>query len=124
MAEIPRPSPSRRPPAPPLDEPQTDPGLHAALQRHDNKLTMRSVLVAIGAVAMGTVTAVMFVDNRVQAQVDAGTRVQAAEQKALDTRLQTLEKRFDRFDAKMDLLLDAQRVPAWKRPPPSDGGSP
>jgi hypothetical protein len=121
MADPPRASP--RPPAPPLEEPLTDPSLHAALARHDNKLTWRSIFIAVGAVASGVVLGIIFIDNRVQAQTDAGVRVVQAEQKAIEARVQTLEKRFDRFDQKMDLMLDAQRVPDWKRPPPLDGGT-
>lgn len=92
------------------------------LDAHDNKLTLRSVLIAVASVAVGTVTAIIFVDNRVRAETDAGMQVQAAELKAVDARVTTLEKRFDRFDAKMDLLLDANRVPQSVRPPPVDGG--
>jgi hypothetical protein len=46
----------------------------------------------------------------------------AAEQKAVDARVATMEKRMDRVDEKLDLLLDAALVPAWKRPAPLDGG--
>lgn len=91
------------------------------LDAHDNKLTIRSVLIAVGSVAIGTVTALIFIDNRVAAETDAGMRVQAAELKGVDARVTTLEKRFDRFDQKMDALLDAAHVPASKRPP-RDGG--
>ena len=119
---LPRPSP--QPPLNPLDEMKTDPALHAALQRHDNKLTWRSVFIAVCAVAMSVTTAILFIDNRVAAQTDAGVRVISAEQKAIDARVTTLEKRFDRFDAKLDLALDAMRVPQSVRPPPIDGGLP
>lgn len=123
MAKTDPPRPSPRPMFPPElpNEPKTDPHLRAALDRHDNKLTVRSVLIAGGALVAGITTAIIFVDNRVAAQTDAGVRVLAAEQRAIDTRLTTTEKRLDRFDDKLDLLLDAARVPAWKRPP-SDGG--
>lgn len=124
MADVPRPAQGPRPPSPPLEEPQTDPSLSAALARHDNKLTVRSVLIAAGAVASGVVLALNFVDNRVAAQTDAGVAVIKAEQKAVDARVTTMEKRLDRVDDKLDLLLDAARVPQWKRPAPLDGGSP
>lgn len=122
MAEVPPPAASPRPPLNPLDEMKTDPSLHAALQRHDNKLTVRSVFIAVGAVATGVIAGLMFIDARVAAAADAGVRVVTAEQKGLDARVTTLEKRFDRFDTKLDLALDAMRVPQWKRPPSEDGG--
>lgn len=140
----PKPSPSPHPRTersrdPRLDEPKTDPYLrvkldemaHATeeqLRKHDNKLTLRSLMVAVGAVATGVVAVIVFIDNRVQAQTDAGNRATSAELKAQDARLTTLEKRFDRFeernDKQMNLLLDANGVPKSKRPPPlvKDGG--
>lgn len=83
---------------------------------------LSTLLTAIGVVLVAVVASIVFVDNRVAAQTDAGVAVIKAENKAMDARVTTLEKRFDRFDQKMDLLLDAQRVPEWKRPPPLDGG--
>lgn len=126
MAEIPRPSPARRPDIRPDidDEPKTDPGLQAAFMRHDNKLTMRSIVIAAGTLATGLAAVLVFLDNRVAAQTDAGVAVMRAEQKAIDARVTTMEKRLDRVDDKLDLLLDAARVPQWKRPPPLDGGTP
>lgn len=127
------------------DEPKTDPGrevdvrylklklaaereiLEESLAKHDNKLTLRSIVVAVAAVGAAVVTGILFVDNRVQAQVDAGVRVQAAEVRGIDTRVTTLEKRFDRFeertDKQMNAVLDALRVPETKRPPKLDGGT-
>lgn len=122
MADAPRASP--RPPEPSLDEPLTDPSLHAALSRHDNKLTMRSLLIACGALVTGVATFFVFIDSRIAYATDAGVRVIAAEQKAVDARVTTMEKRVDRIDEKLDLLLDAARVPQWKRPAPLDGGLP
>ncbi len=121
------PIPSPRPPENPPDRTQSGEFravVEPMLKEHDNKLTVRSVVVAIAAVAMGTFTAVTFVHNRVAAQGDAGVRVQAAEAKADEARVPTMEQRLDRVDDKLDLLLDAARVPAWKRPPPRDGGEP
>ena len=106
------------------DEPQTDPRLQAAFARHEQKLTLRSVGFAIAAVAGTVVAGILFVDNRVAAQTDAGVAVIKAEQKGLDARVTTMEKRLDRVDDKLDLLLDAARVPQWKRPAPLDGGRP
>jgi hypothetical protein len=117
---------SPKPPANPPEKTQTGEFravVQPMLDEHDNKLTWRSVLIAITSVAVGTITAIIFVDNRVRAETDAGMQVQSAELKAVDARVTTLEKRFDRFDAKMDALLDAAHVPASKRPP-RDGGDP
>jgi hypothetical protein len=125
-SQPPRPSPRPSYERPDVrdDEPRTDPSLHAALRRHDNKLTLRSFVIAAGALATGVASVLMFLDNRVAAATDAGVAVLKAEQKGLDARTTTLEKRLDRVDDKLDLLLDAARVPQWKRPPPLDGGSP
>jgi hypothetical protein len=106
------------------DEAKTDPRMHAALARHDNKLTLRSVAIAAGTLATGIAMFFVFIDARIAHATDAGVRVQAAELKAVDARVTTMEKRLDRVDDKLDLLLDAARVPTWKRPPPLDGGSP
>jgi hypothetical protein len=117
---------SPKPPSNPPEKTQTGEFravVQPMLDEHDNKLTWRSVLIAITSVAVGTVTAIIFVDNRVRAETDAGMQVQSAELKAVDARVTTLEKRFDRFDAKMDALLDAAHVPQSKRPP-RDGGDP
>jgi hypothetical protein len=101
------------------------------LKRHDNKLTVRSIMVAVGAVTAGVIAAVLFVDNRVAAQTDAGIKGVVEQVKGQDARLTTLEKRFDRFDEKLDraseqneIMLDRLGVPKWKRPPPLDGGTP
>jgi hypothetical protein len=119
--------PTPRPPSPPLDEPGTDPALRAVkadmrseLNWQGAKLTIAMSVVAV-ATAFG---AYRFVLNEAAAQTDAGMRVQAGEQKALEARITTLEKRFDRFDAKMDAALDALRVPQSARPPPMPDGGP
>ena len=126
MADAPRPSP--RPDIPPdHGEEKTDPAIRAVKQTMRSELNWQGakLTVATAVVAIGTAFgAYRFVLGEAAAQTDAGVRVLAAEQKAMDTRLTTLEKRFDRFDAKMDLLLDAQRVPRSLRPPPLDGGGP
>lgn len=135
MAEAPGPLPSRRPEyAPELpDEPKTDPGsmvdadyVKRKLEQQGHKLTLRSMAAAIAAVATTVVAGLIFIDNRVAAQTDAGVRVLDAQQKGIDARVTTMEKRLDRVDDKLDLLLDAARVPKWKRPVPltADGGVP
>jgi hypothetical protein len=120
---VPPPAPSRQVPAPPLEEPLTDPSLHAALSRHDNKNTWRSIIIAGGALVTGVATFFVFIDARIAHATDAGVAVLKAEQKGIDARVTTMEKRVDRIDDKLDLLLDAARVPQWKRPPPLDGGA-
>lgn len=49
--------------------------LDGELKKHDNRLTFRSVIVAICAVAVSVIMAIIFIDNRVQAQTDAGVKV-------------------------------------------------
>lgn len=90
---------------------------------------LRDLAVAIGAVGFAVVASIIFVDNRVAAQTDAGMKVQSARHEALETRVKTLEQRFDRFedrtDKQMNAALDALRVPLAARPPPLplDGGA-
>lgn len=123
MAEPPRMTPAPfRPDLP--EEPKTDPAIRVvkkAMRKELNwqgaKLTIATAVVAVGT-AFGAYRAIL---SEAAAQTDAGVRVLAAEQRAIDVRLTTTEKRLDRFDDKLDLLLDAARVPQWKRPP-SDGG--
>jgi cell division protein FtsB len=125
--------PSPQPPKNPDDRTQSgemravvEPMLEESMRQHDRKMTFRgwlmAVITAVGAVAATVVITLIFIDNRVLAQTAQSNAVQDAKQEALKARVETLEKRFDRFDAKMDLMLDAQRVPEWKRPPPLDGG--
>lgn len=102
-------------------EPGTDPAIRVVkkamrseLNWQGAKLTVATVVVAVGT-AFGAFT---FIRNEARAQTDAGMQVETAERKALEVRVQTLEKRFDRFDQKMDAALDALRVPQSARPPP------
>lgn len=105
-----------------------EPMLEESLRQHDKKMTLRgwamAMVTAIGAVATTVTVTLVFIDNRVLAQTAQANAVQDAKLTAAVSRVETLEKRFDRFDTKMDLMLDAQRVPEWKRPPPLslDGG--
>lgn len=130
MPDAPRPSPGLGFPPDLPDEPKTDPairavkeGMRSELNWQGAKLTIMTAVVAV-ATAFG---AYRFVLGEAAAQTDAGMRVQAAEQKALDARVTTLEKRFDRFedrtDKQMNAALDALRVPQSVRPPPLDGGA-
>lgn len=105
-----------------------EPMLEESLKLHDRKMTLRgwfmALVTAVGAVAATVTVTLIFIDNRVLAQTTQANAVQDAKLSAVVSRVETLEKRFDRFDTKMDLMLDAQRVPAALRPPPLvlDGG--
>lgn len=102
------------------------------LQEHDNKLTIRSVLVAVGSVVAGVVSMVLFVDNRVAAQTDAGVKVHESRISTLEQqrtgdrsenniRFERIELSQQRTEKKLDALLDRLDVrnPA---PTPKDGG--
>ena len=127
---VPLPVETPRPPASPPERTQTGEFravVEPMLRAHDNKLTLRSVAVAIGAVAVGVATALVFIDNRVQAQTDAGIKVHeqriiTLEQNATADREKQahdnkrLNKKVDRLEDKLDLLLDKVNVPKSKRP--------
>lgn len=123
------PEPSPRPPENPPERTQTGEFravVEPMLDAHDRKMTLRgwitALVTAVSMTGLGVVTAIIFVDNRVAAQTAKSAEVVTEKHDALRARVETLEKRFDRFDAKMDLMLDAQRVPQSIRPPPLDGG--
>jgi hypothetical protein len=141
MADPPRPSPRPRVDRPDvgLDEPKTDPGLQAALQRHDWKLTVRSIIIAGGTLITGIVSVFVFIDNRVAAQTDAGVkvheeRISTLEQQRKEDRAE-LDARLKRIEAnanadheltlgtsqKVDKLLERFNVPN-PAPAPKDGG--
>lgn len=113
------------------DEPKTDPGLRAALQRHDNKLTVRSLVIAGGAVLTAIASVMTFIDSRVAHATDAGYRVlesrtTANEQRSKDVAGELIDFKSEqravnsRTDAKLDALLSAMRV---RNPAPApDGG--
>lgn len=121
------------------DEPKTDPGLAAALARHDNKLTVRSVLIAGGCLIAGVTSALVFIDNRVAAQTDAGVRVHEQRISTLEQQRQSdrteMNERLERIEKnanadheltlgtsqKMDALLNKLNVPN-PAPAPKDGG--
>lgn len=132
MSRVPLPPlPSPEPPHPLDDEPKTDPGLRAAFQRHDNKMTVRSFVIAVGAVATGVASVLTFIDSRVAHATDAGYRVlesrtTANEQHAKDIRGELVDFKAEqraanaRTDAKLDAALSAMRV---RNPAPApDGG--
>lgn len=99
------------------EEPRTNPRIKRERKRTDLKLI--GVAVVSISTAFGAYRVVL---SEAAAQTDAGVRVLSAELRGHESRLTTSEKRVDRMDDKLDLLLDAARVPQWKRPPPLDGG--
>lgn len=134
MTDVPLPAAGPALPQNPPDRTQTGEFravVEPMLQEHDNKLTLRSVMVAVAAVAVGTVTALVFIDNRVSAQTDAGIKVHeqrivTLEQNATSDREKQahdnkrINKKVDRLEDKLDLLLDNARVPKSKRPQKDD----
>lgn len=102
---------------------------------------LRALAAAIGIVASAVVAVIIFIDNRVQAQTDAGVkvheeRITTLEQQRKDDKAE-VNIRFDRVELnqnadhsliigvsqKMDALLRAQGVPN-PAPTPKDGGGP
>lgn len=113
-------------------EPKTDPRLIPALRRHDQraarKTNLKFLAWAVGVVASGLV----FIDNRVRAQTDAGVAVHEArigtleQQRTLDRteangRFERIEAQGSRTEAKIDALLQRFSVPN-PAPAPRDGG--
>lgn len=137
------PSPSPRPdvgrPNQLNDEPKTDPGLREALARHDTKLTVRSVIVAAGALVAGIASFFVFIDARIARAADAGiqlheSRLSTVEQQRVADRSE-MNARFQRLEdnqnadrslslgtsQKIDRLLERFNVPN-PAPAPKDGG--
>lgn len=124
MAEKPpRPSPSPRPQADRFDaldgleEPPTDPRIQPALQRHDWKNLVRSIVISGGMLITALVSMLVFVDNRVAAQTDAGIKVHESRIGALEQqrsadraenngRFERIEGSQQRTEKKLDALLD------------------
>lgn len=84
-------------------EPDTNPGqpvdaayfkkkLHAELQRRGRVDWLRNIAVAVGSVAAGVFSGVMFLDNRVQAQTDAGMARVTEKAAGQEARILTLEQ--------------------------------
>lgn len=135
--EPPQPLPSPRPPVVDGSDGRT-PAYGVAtppyVQRKVDEVLskLRTLGVAVAAVAATVVAAIVFVDNRVQAQTDAGVRVhenrigtleqQRKEDRSENaTRFERLEAGQARTDAKLDAVLDRLRVPN-PAPTPKDGG--
>lgn len=101
MAEI---VPSPRPPAPPLDEPKTDPAIRIVkksmrkeLNWQGAKLTIATTVIAIGT-AFGAYRVVL---SEAAAQTDAGVRVH--EQRIVTLEQQQKETRSDLHELQMDI---------------------
>lgn len=144
MAERPpRPSPSPRPQTErpelgELEEPQTDPrllahdpqALHQYLkQKRDEEHAafmgkIKALAAAIAVVAAAVIGAILFLDNRVEAQTKRHLEVQTERHDVLKGRVDRVEQQASNFDKKLDLALDALRVPQSVRPQPLDGGRP
>lgn len=75
------------------------------------KVNLKTLVISVSLVATSTVATLIFLDTRVASETRKGMRVAEAEHKALDSRVTTLEKRFDRFDQKMDAVMDKLGVP-------------
>ncbi len=117
---------------PPELPPETPSGVHRAMKSEMNwqgaKMTVAMVVVAVST-AFGAYRVIL---GEALAQTDAGIKVEAAQREALQTRVRTTEKsverledKVDRQSQKMDLVLDALRVPERLRPEPMpmrDGG--
>lgn len=125
-SDIPRPAASRMPPRP-LDK-DTSPDIATGRYVKSKVNPLVKQIRALGVVSGVIVTSVagffVFMDNRVEAQTKKANEVQSEKHDALKARVETLEKRFDRFeertDKQMNAALDALRVPDTKRPPPLD----
>jgi hypothetical protein len=147
--------PSPHPPEPDDDEPRTDPGravdveyLKAKLEEvaslHDRKIRnsgwLRTVVATIGGTGIAIAMFVLFVDNRVRAQTDAGVLVheqrivtleeqRKSDRVEMNGRLERIETNANADHAlalgvsqKVDRLLEKFNVPN-PAPTPTDGGS-
>ncbi len=119
-------------------EPTTNPGMTvdvAYLKRklaeelaESEKHVKNSGWIRSGALLLGLIGTIglgyQWLLNEARAQARREIAATDAGLKGLDARVTTTEKRLDRIDDKLDLALDALRVPLSKRPPPVDGGNP
>lgn len=96
-----------------------------------NKINVQSIIVAIGAVAVAVCTSLLFIDNRVHAQTDAGiavheSRIVALEQQVPQLRTEVYEGRQD-TRALQEVIMTNQRSDRLSRPlappPKPDSGS-
>lgn len=117
-------------------EPKTDPGLHAAFRRHDNKLTLRSFIIAATSVATGVAAVLVFIDTRVAHATDAGVkvheqRIQVLEAGAKEQRAENAATRQEVREMRGELrelyttVRTGRRSEALEQPVPKlDGGTP
>lgn len=118
---------------------QVEEEMNALLKKQDTSLNLRGVVVGIASVAASVIAVIIFLDNRVAAQTDAGIKVheqriatleqqRTADRKEANDRLERFELNQNADHAvglgnsqKLDALLAAQRVPN-PAPTPKDGG--
>lgn len=93
--------------------------------RHERRVSLGQMVAFLG-VCFG---ALFEVRREAQAQVDAGLSLQEQKHAALqkqvdhqDATIRRTEDKVDRLDRKVDVVLDALRVPERKRPPRADAG--
>jgi len=94
------------------EEPTTNPGatvnvsylrakLHEEFKAKGRRDWFRDILIAVGAVGASVVAGILFVDNRVQAQTDAGVRVHESRIVALEQ--QQAQVRTDVHEVQLDI---------------------
>lgn len=123
-----------------VEEPRTDPAIRILrerveqsfeqkLKKHDDKLTWRSIAVAVGGVAATVVAGLLFIDNRVAAQTDAGVKVHESRITALEQQVPQLRQEV--FETRSELrelykaVVEKKRSERLETPvPPIDGGHP
>jgi hypothetical protein len=104
------------------DEPKTDPRMLAAIEKHAPAHSKaRDIAVAIAAVGTSVIVALIFVDNRVAAQTDAGvkvmqSRVTALEQQVPQLRQEVFQGRLD-TQALYKAVMDGKRQERLEQPP-------
>lgn len=112
--------------------------MHQELAQKTRIDWVRNIVVAIGAVASTVVAGILLIDSRVQAQTDAGYKVEAAERIALEKRVSTNEQEtkqlraeqyqyrkdtHDDFKELQNVVLTGQRSQRLQQPvPPLDAG--
>jgi negative regulator of sigma E activity len=89
--------------------------VHEEFAEKTKKDWFRNFVMAVGAVAATVVAVLVFVDNRVSAQTDAGMKVEAAERVALEKRVgtleqQTLQSRDEQFQYRKDTHDDLKAL--------------
>lgn len=119
--------------APELEgEEPTNPRIIAAITKHaPHPSKLRDLVVAVASVAGAVVVVLIFFDNRVAAQTDAGIKAQESRIKALEQQVPQLREEV--YQGRLDTqalykaVMDGKRQDRLERPlppPPTDGGTP